>query len=60
MGGVPIGVFGAIVGGLVVLGALLPSLPLERTNKTLALANGLGVVTLGLYSVLVLGSLCLL
>jgi protein-disulfide isomerase/uncharacterized membrane protein len=58
--GVPIGVFGAIVGGLVVLGALIPSSPLERTNKTLALANGIGVVTLGLYSVFVLGSLCLL
>jgi protein-disulfide isomerase/uncharacterized membrane protein len=58
--GVPIGVFGAIVGGLVLLGALLPSVQLERTNKTLALVNALGVVMLGLYSVLVLGSLCLL
>ena len=58
--GVPIGVFGAIVGGLVVLGALIPSASLERTNKTLALLNGIGVVTLALYSVFVLGSLCLL
>ena len=58
--GVPIGVFGAIIGGLVVLGALIPSTTLERTNKSLALANGIGVVTLGLYSVFVLGSLCLL
>ena len=58
--GVPIGVFGAIIGGLVVLGALIPSTALERTNKSLALANGIGVVTLGLYSVFVLGSLCLL
>ncbi|MCK5448143.1 MAG: thioredoxin domain-containing protein [Gemmatimonadetes bacterium] len=58
--GVPIGVFGAIIGGLVVVGALLPSIPLERTNKSLALLNGLGVVTLGLYSTFVLGSLCLL
>ncbi|NNK49320.1 MAG: thioredoxin domain-containing protein [Gemmatimonadetes bacterium] len=60
IGGVPIGVFGAIVGGLVVLGALLPSAPLERTNKSIALINGVGVVTLALYSVFVLGSLCLL
>ncbi len=60
IGGVPIGVFGAIVGGLVVLGALIPSAALERTNKTLALANGLGVISLGLFSVFVLGSLCLL
>lgn len=58
--GVPIGVFGAILGGLVVLGALTPSASLERTNKSLALANGIGVVTLFLYSVFVLGSLCLL
>ncbi len=58
--GVPIGVFGAIIGGLVVLGALIPSTHLERTNKSLALANGIGVVTLALYSVFVLGSLCLL
>jgi uncharacterized membrane protein/protein-disulfide isomerase len=60
IGGVPIGVFGAIVGGLVLLGALIPSTALERTNKTLALANGLGVISLGLFSVFVLGSLCLL
>ncbi len=60
VGGVPIGVFGAIVGGLVVLGALLPSVALERTNKTLSLVNGLGVVVLALFSVFVLGSLCLL
>jgi protein-disulfide isomerase len=53
-------VFGAIVGGLVILGALIPSALLERTNKTLALLNGIGVVTLALYSVVVLGSLCLL
>jgi uncharacterized membrane protein/protein-disulfide isomerase len=58
--GIPIGVFGAIVGGLVVLGALIPSAALERTNKTISLANGIGVVTLALYSVFVLGSLCLL
>jgi protein-disulfide isomerase/uncharacterized membrane protein len=58
--GVPIGVFGALVGALVVLGALFPSESLERTNKTLSLVNGLGVVTLALYSVFGLGSLCLL
>ena len=60
VGGVPIGVFGAIIGGMVVLGALLPSAKLERTNKSLALINGIGVVTLLIYSVFVLGSLCLL
>jgi len=60
IGGVPIGVFGAIAGGMVVLGAVLPSAPLERTNKSIALINGVGVVMLALYSVFVLGSLCLL
>ncbi len=60
VGGVPIGVFGALLGGLVVLGALFPSAALERTNKTLSLVNGIGVVVLFLYSVFALGSLCLL
>jgi len=42
--GVPIGVFGAVLGG----------------NKSLALLNGIGVVSLAVYTVLVLGSMCLL
>ncbi len=58
--GVPIGYFGLFVGVLVVLGAVFPSAAFERTNKFLALANVLGVVGLFLYSVFVLGSLCLL
>jgi len=58
--GVPIGVFGAVLGGVVVLGAILPSESLERTNKSLALLNGIGVVSLAVYTVLVLGSMCLL
>ncbi len=58
--GVPIGVFGAVLGGVVVLGAILPSESLERTNKSLALLNGIGVVSLAAYTVLVLGSMCLL
>jgi uncharacterized membrane protein len=57
---VPLGYFGLFTGALVVLGAVLPSAEFERTNKTLALLNVLGVVGLLLYSVLVLGSLCLL
>lgn len=58
--GVPIGWFGLMLGALVTLGALLPSAALERTNRTLTLANAVGVVSLLLYSVLGLGSLCLL
>jgi predicted DsbA family dithiol-disulfide isomerase/uncharacterized membrane protein len=58
--GVPLGYFGVMVGGLVMLGVLLPSPALERTNKTIALLNGVGVVALLGYSVFGLGSLCLL
>ncbi len=58
--GVPIGVFGAMLGALVAFGALFPSVGLERTNKTLSLLNGIGVVCLLVYSVLGLGSVCLL
>jgi len=60
VGGVPMGWFGLVVGALVVLGSLFPSPSFERTNKSLSLLNGLGVIGLLLYSVLVLKSLCLL
>ena len=59
-GGVPLGYFGLVTGALVCLGALFPSLPLERTNISIALLNGIGVVVLLVYSVAWLGSLCLL
>jgi protein-disulfide isomerase/uncharacterized membrane protein len=59
-GGVPMGYFGLMVGALVCLGALFPSVAFERTNKSIALLNGAGVVALFLYSVAWLGTLCLL
>jgi uncharacterized membrane protein/protein-disulfide isomerase len=58
--GVPLGFFGLFMGLLIVLGAVFPSEAFERTNKSLSLLNVLGVITLFLYSVLHLGSLCLL
>ncbi len=58
--GVPLGFFGMFMGALVVLGTIFPSESFERTNKSLSLLNVFGVVSLFLYSVLVLGSLCLL
>ncbi len=58
--GVPLGYFGVVVGALVSLGALFPSAAFERTNKTISLANAVGVIFLLGYSVLYLGSLCLL
>ncbi|HYK91450.1 MAG TPA: thioredoxin domain-containing protein [Acidobacteriota bacterium] len=58
--GVPLGYFGMLVGALVALGAVFPSAPIERTNKTISLFNVLGVIALLLFSVLYLKSLCLL
>jgi uncharacterized membrane protein/protein-disulfide isomerase len=58
--GVPLGFFGMFMGALVVLGTVFPSEAFERTNKSLSLLNFVGVVSLFLYSVLQLGSLCLL
>jgi len=58
--GVPLGFFGLFVGMLVVLGALFPSVEFERSNKTIALVNGAGVVFLALFSTAYLGSLCLI
>ncbi len=58
--GVPLGFFGLFMGALVVLGTVFPSEAFERTNKSLSLLNVVGVAALFLYSVLHLGSLCLL
>ncbi|MGQ9800070.1 MAG: thioredoxin domain-containing protein [Candidatus Saccharicenans sp.] len=58
--GVPLGYWGLVLGILVMIGAVLPSVRLERVNKLLALLNALGVVSLFVYSVFFLKSLCLL
>ena len=60
IGGVPLGTFGVMVGALFALGTVFPSPAFERTNKTISLLNGLGVVGLATFSTLYLGSLCLL
>jgi uncharacterized membrane protein/protein-disulfide isomerase len=57
--GVPIGYFGAVVGALVLLGVLFPSDRFERTNKTIALVNVIGVLVLFLLATVYLRSLCL-
>ncbi len=59
-GGVPMGWFGLFVGALVVLGAVFPSAPFERTNKAVSIFNAFGVLALLGYSVFVQKSLCLL
>ena len=58
--GIPLGYFGLVVGMLVALGALFPSEKFERTNTFIAFFNAMGVVVLFLYTVFILGSLCLL
>jgi len=58
--GIPIGYFGMFAGALVVLGILFPSRRFEQTNSFIALGNVIGVISLFLYTVLVLHSLCLL
>jgi uncharacterized membrane protein len=58
--GVPLGYFGLVVGVLVALGVVLPSLSFERTNKMISLVNAVGVVVLFIYAVFFMGSLCLL
>ncbi len=58
--GVPMGWPGILVGALVVLGAAFPSAAFEKTNKSLALLNVLGVLGLFAYSVFFLKKLCLL
>jgi uncharacterized membrane protein/protein-disulfide isomerase len=58
--GIPLGFFGLFMGALIVLGTIFPSEAFERTNKSLSLLNVVGVIALFLYSVLHLGSLCLL
>ncbi len=58
--GVPLGYWGLVLGILVMVGAVLPSVRLERVNKLLSLFNALGVISLFIYSVFFLKSLCLL
>lgn len=60
VGGVPLGYFGLAVGVSVLLGGLFHSEALERTNRFLSGFNVAGVIGLFLFSVLHLGTFCLL
>ncbi len=57
--GVPLGYFGFMLAGLVVLGAIVPSPRLERTTRVLVLLGAAVALLLSLYSVIGLRSLCL-
>ncbi|MBU1339946.1 MAG: thioredoxin domain-containing protein [Acidobacteria bacterium] len=58
--GIPLGFFGLVVGLLVSLGVLFPTEKFERTNGFIAFGNVICVLALLVYSILVMGSLCLL
>jgi uncharacterized membrane protein len=58
--GVPLGYFGMMVGLLVALGVVVPSVSFERTNKFISLINAVGVVALFVYAIFINRSLCLL
>jgi predicted DsbA family dithiol-disulfide isomerase/uncharacterized membrane protein len=60
VGGIPIGWAGLVLGGAVLLGALLPSVLLERTNRALLMVNAVAVTGLFFYATLALQTLCLL
>ncbi len=56
--GVPISIFGVIMGLLFSISALMPSLALEKTASALSKYNFIGCVILFLISLISLGSLC--
>jgi uncharacterized membrane protein/protein-disulfide isomerase len=57
--GIPIGMFGFIVGALVMMGAVYPSRKFEKTNSFISLVNIVGVIFLFAYSIFINQSLCL-
>ncbi len=56
--GVPISIFGIIIGGLVMLGIFIKNENFEKTVYFTLMVNMLGCVALFLYSLIALGGLC--
>lgn len=56
--GVPISVFGVLIGVFLLFGYLFPDERTEGTNHTILLVNGLGSAILLVYSLVFLGGLC--
>ncbi len=56
--GVPISLFGALIGLFSLFGYLFPSEKVEGTNRTILLINAVGCILLLLYSLIALGGLC--
>lgn len=55
---VPISVLGLLFGAFLVFGSIFPSEAFERTNKFISLINLVGCISLFIYSLAILGSLC--
>ena len=56
--GVPISLFGALIGTFLMAGFLFKDDEVEGTNHLILLVNGVGCLVLFLYSLIVLGGLC--
>ncbi|MBT5095735.1 MAG: thioredoxin domain-containing protein, partial [Halobacteriovoraceae bacterium] len=56
--GVPIALFGALIGAFVLLGYLFNNLAIEGTNHFILIVNAVGCLILFLYSLIALGGLC--
>lgn len=55
---VPTSFFGIVIGLMGIVGAIFPSLLMEKTNKFFITLNAIGCLILALYSLIVLGGLC--
>lgn len=55
---VPTSFFGIIIGLMGIVGAIFPSLMMERTNKFFVTLNAIGCLVLFIYSLVALGGLC--
>lgn len=55
---VPTSFFGIVIGVIGLLGAIFPSIEMEKTNKTIIYINALGCIGLLLFSLIKLGGLC--
>ncbi len=56
--GVPISLFGALIGAFLMLGFVFKNEEIEGTNHLILLVNGAGCLLLFLYSIFALGGLC--
>lgn len=56
--GVPISLFGLLIGAFILIGSIFPSEGMEKTNSLLIKLNLVGCVLLFLYSLVVLKTLC--